>query len=229
MLVQETESHDPRSATHLPPTAVAHAHHRVYARPPNSTTQKDGLHVSDAAFGQVVILFFVACILVAFFAKSRELSFGKFFFVSLFLTPLIGLIWALLAQPEGSYRCPECRGWVAPEARKCRHCGSSITTTMEATEPTSTLGMTPTRLFVVLGGIVLVGMLLYSNSKQTHKEYEVCVNFKDRSHCATARGSTAEEAIHSAKDIACGLITNGSDELAACLHDVQPASVREVK
>jgi hypothetical protein len=54
------------------------------------------------------------------------------------------------------------------------------------------------------------------------------MNFKDRSHCATARGSTAEEAIRSAKDIDCGLITNGRDELMAC-NDVQPASVRQTK
>jgi len=84
------------------------------------------------------------------------------------------------------------------------------------------------RWIVVLGGIAFFGVLLYSTLQQTHLEYEVCMNFKDRSHCATASGSTSEEAMHSAKDIDCGLITNGRDELMAC-NDVQPASVRQTK
>lgn len=87
---------------------------------------------------------------------------------------------------------------------------------------------TQMRWIVVLGGIAFFGVLLYSTLQQTQKEYEVCVNFKDRSHCSTARGSTAEEAIRSARDIDCGLITNGRDEVMAC-NDVQPASVRQVK
>jgi hypothetical protein len=87
---------------------------------------------------------------------------------------------------------------------------------------------TQMRWIVVLGGIAFFGVLLYSTLQQTQKEYEVCVDFKDRSHCSTARGSTSEEAIRSARDIDCGLITNGRDELMAC-NDVQPASVRQVK
>ncbi len=87
---------------------------------------------------------------------------------------------------------------------------------------------TQMRLIVIVGGIVFFGVMLYSTFQQTHKEFEVCVTFKERSHCATARGSTAEEAVHSAKDIDCGLITNGRDELMAC-NDVQPTSIREIK
>lgn len=87
---------------------------------------------------------------------------------------------------------------------------------------------TQMRLIVIVGGIVFFGVMLYSTIQQTHKEFEVCVTFKERSHCATARGSTAEEAVHSAKDIDCGLITNGRDELMAC-NDAQPTSIREIK
>jgi hypothetical protein len=87
---------------------------------------------------------------------------------------------------------------------------------------------TQMRLIVVLGGIVFFGVLLYSTFEQTHKEYEVCVNFKGRSHCATARGSTSEEAIRSARDIDCEMVANGRDEIMAC-NDVPPRSVREVK
>jgi hypothetical protein len=87
---------------------------------------------------------------------------------------------------------------------------------------------TQMRIIVVVGGIVFFGVLLYSTMQQSKKEYEVCLAFKERSHCATARGSTPEEAIRSARDIDCELVTNGRDELMAC-NDVQPTSVREVK
>ncbi|MGH9745472.1 MAG: hypothetical protein ACRD59_05100 [Candidatus Acidiferrales bacterium] len=87
---------------------------------------------------------------------------------------------------------------------------------------------TQMRWIVVLGGVVFFGVLLYSTLQQTHKEYEVCLEFKGRSHCATAKGSTPDEAIRSARDIDCELVTNGRDELMAC-NDVQPTSVREVK
>lgn len=54
------------------------------------------------------------------------------------------------------------------------------------------------------------------------------MTFKGASHCSTATGATAEEAIRSAQGIDCELITNGRDELIACT-DLSPTSVREVK
>jgi len=87
---------------------------------------------------------------------------------------------------------------------------------------------TPMRWIMVLSGIVFFGVLLHSTLQQTQKEFEVCMTFRDRSHCATARGSTEEEAIRSAKDIDCGLITSGRDELMAC-GDTEPASVRQIQ
>jgi hypothetical protein len=87
---------------------------------------------------------------------------------------------------------------------------------------------TQMRWIIVLGGLVFFGVLLYSTLQQTQREYEVCITFKERSHCATARGSTPGEAVRSARDIDCGLIANGRDEVMAC-NDVPPASVRELK
>ena len=80
------------------------------------------------------------------------------------------------------------------------------------------------RLIIVFGGIVFFGVLAYSTLQQTQKEYEVCLAFKERSHCATARGSTPEEAIRSARDIDCTLITNGRDESMACTTSSRRAS-----
>jgi hypothetical protein len=86
----------------------------------------------------------------------------------------------------------------------------------------------PMRLIMILGGIVLVGILIYSSMLQTHKQYEVCVTFKGASHCATATGATSTEAIRSAQEIDCQLLTNGRDENMVCL-DSPAGSVREIK
>jgi hypothetical protein len=84
------------------------------------------------------------------------------------------------------------------------------------------------RLIMILGGIVLVGILAYSSFQQTHKQYEVCVTFKGASHCATATGATSAEAIRSAQEIDCQLLTSGRDENMVCL-DSPAGSVREIK
>jgi hypothetical protein len=81
---------------------------------------------------------------------------------------------------------------------------------------------------MIFGGIVLVGILVYSSMQQTHKQYEVCVTFKGGSHCATATGATSTEAIRSAQEIDCQLLTNGRDENMVCL-DSPAGSVREIK
>ncbi len=84
------------------------------------------------------------------------------------------------------------------------------------------------RWIMVIGGIVLVGILLYSSFQQTVKKYEVCMTFRSASHCSTATGATPDEAIRSAQGIDCELVTNGRDELMACM-DQSPTSSQQVK
>jgi Na+/glutamate symporter len=86
----------------------------------------------------------------------------------------------------------------------------------------------PTRLIIILGGIFFLVVVLYTTYQQMRHEYEVCVTFNGGTHCATARGATPEEAIHSAHDIDCGMLANGRDENIVC-GGTQPTSVREVK
>ncbi|MGA8221707.1 MAG: hypothetical protein WB780_08640 [Candidatus Acidiferrales bacterium] len=86
----------------------------------------------------------------------------------------------------------------------------------------------PMRWIMMVGGIVLVGILIYGSIQQTHRQYEVCMTFKSGTHCATATGATAAEAIRSAQEIDCELLANGRDENMVCL-DRQPTNVREVK
>jgi len=84
------------------------------------------------------------------------------------------------------------------------------------------------RWIMVLGGIVLLGVLVYSSFQQTREQYEVCMNFKGASHCATAAGSNYNQAVRSAQEIDCELLSNGRDENMVCLDNL-PASIRPVK
>jgi hypothetical protein len=84
------------------------------------------------------------------------------------------------------------------------------------------------RWIIVVGGVILVSVLVYSSFQQTRQQYEVCMNFKGATHCADAAGATYSEAVRSAQEIDCELLANGRDENMVCL-DTQPASVRPVR
>jgi len=84
------------------------------------------------------------------------------------------------------------------------------------------------RWIMALGGVALVAVLAYSSFEQTRERYEVCVNFKGATHCATASGSSYDQAVRSAQEIDCQLLANGRDENMVCL-SVPPASVRPAK
>lgn len=85
-----------------------------------------------------------------------------------------------------------------------------------------------TRWIILIAGLVFIGVLVYATMQQTRLEYEVCVNFKGHTHCATAKGATAEEAIRSAHDIDCGLLADGRDDNIVCM-STSPSSIREIK
>jgi hypothetical protein len=85
-----------------------------------------------------------------------------------------------------------------------------------------------TRWIIVVGALVLFGVLIYSSFQQTRQRYEVCVSFKGSTHCATAAGSSYEQAVRSAQEIDCELLANGRDENMVCLGN-PPASVRALK
>ena len=84
------------------------------------------------------------------------------------------------------------------------------------------------RWIIALGAVALVGALAYSTLQQTRERYEVCVSFKGASHCATATGSNYDQAVRSAQEIDCQLLSNGRDENMVCLAS-QPTSIRPVK
>lgn len=84
------------------------------------------------------------------------------------------------------------------------------------------------RWIIGIGAVALVGILAYSTLQQTREQYEVCVTFKGATHCATAAGSSYDQAVRSAQEIDCQLLANGRDENMVCLAN-PPAAVRPVK
>jgi hypothetical protein len=84
------------------------------------------------------------------------------------------------------------------------------------------------RWLIAAAAAVFLAVIISSTLHQTRLKYEVCVNFHGGSHCATAEGATAEEAIRSARDIDCELLSNGRDENVVC-GGTEPASVRQIQ
>jgi hypothetical protein len=84
------------------------------------------------------------------------------------------------------------------------------------------------RWIIALAIVAFVALLAYSSWQQTRERYEVCMAFNGRTHCATASGSSYDQAVRSAAAIDCQLITSGRTENMVCL-DNPPSSVRPVK
>jgi len=81
---------------------------------------------------------------------------------------------------------------------------------------------------IAVAVVLFVGVMIYSSYQETRTRYEVCMNFKGATHCATAAGANQDQAVRSAQEIDCELLTNGRTENMVCL-DQQPSSVRPIQ
>ena len=81
---------------------------------------------------------------------------------------------------------------------------------------------------VGLAAVLLFGVIVYSTLQQSAHKVEVCVDFKGRTHCATAAGESREAAVASGHQIGCSLVTSGRDENMVCLSQA-PASVKDLR
>ena len=87
---------------------------------------------------EIVIIWLVFCVLVGAWANSRGKSGIGFFFLSLFLSPLIGAIVVLIVGPNQSQleknkiqtehlkKCEHCAELIKDEAKVCRFCGREV-------------------------------------------------------------------------------------------------------
>lgn len=80
---------------------------------------------------------------------------------------------------------------------------------------------------IIFLAVVFVGVMAYSSLQATKDQYQVCMNYQGRSHCAVAQGRTPREAMRSAMEIDCGLLSQDRDQLMVC-EASQPASIKAV-
>ncbi len=80
------------------------------------------------------------------------------------------------------------------------------------------------RLVVVFVLAVVVVYIVTSSMGTAKVSCEVCVDFKGRQACRTARGPTRDDAIVTARDNACAQIVRGRTENILC-GGSQPTSV----
>ena len=85
-----------------------------------------------------IIVWLVLAILVGVFANNKGRSGVGFFLLAVLLSPLIGLVIALLVSPNekaleseaiangGLKKCPHCAELVKEEANLCKHCQSPL-------------------------------------------------------------------------------------------------------
>lgn len=91
----------------------------------------------------LLIVWLLFCALVGKWAASKGRSAGFWFFASFLLSPLVGALLVALSPkigdaslphdelgaaitPDTHVRCPECRELVRRDARKCKHCGTTL-------------------------------------------------------------------------------------------------------
>jgi len=98
---------------------------------------------------EIVLGWIVFSIVAGAIAGSKGRSGFGYFFLSLILSPLIGLLLAIglpsvtvassnnstpAQTPETHVKCPDCRELVLKDARKCKHCGTALTPESDMTE-----------------------------------------------------------------------------------------------
>lgn len=74
---------------------------------------------------------------------------------------------------------------------------------------------------------VVVAMVIFLSMGGAKVKVEVCMQYEGRTNCATASSKTREDAIRTATNSACALISGGVGGTFACEHG-RPTSIRTV-
>jgi hypothetical protein len=74
------------------------------------------------------------------------------------------------------------------------------------------------KIFVAVGFAALIGFIVYSATGLARVNCDVCVEFHGNTVCKPAAGTTQDEAVRTAVDIACSDLASGRTESIACSH-----------
>ena len=80
-------------------------------------------------------------------------------------------------------------------------------------------------LLGIVGFVVFLAVMTYSMMGNRKIRVEVCVAFNGRNSCRVASGPTKDEAVRTATDNACALVSSGMTETMTCGHQ-PPASIK---
>ena len=72
------------------------------------------------------------------------------------------------------------------------------------------------KLLIAAGFVALLGFIIYSTMGLAKINCEICVEFHSRTWCASAAGTTQDEAVKSAVSVACSDLAAGRTENIAC-------------
>jgi hypothetical protein len=84
--------------------------------------------------------------------------------------------------------------------------------------------MNKTTLIAILFALAVLATLIYSSMNLRQYSCEVCITYQGQNNCATASGTSREEAVRTASDVACAPIANGMTESIQC-SNTPPKSV----
>lgn len=80
-------------------------------------------------------------------------------------------------------------------------------------------------LWITIGIVLFIGFMIYSTRQQSKYRVEACMEFQGRTDCRTASGPTEQQALRTAVENACALISSGMTDSIAC-GNTTPKSVR---
>lgn len=82
---------------------------------------------------EVFSVWIILSVFVGYYAETKGKSGILYFFISLIISPLLGLVIALIAKPDESFvikkdgmkKCPQCKELIKKDAVICRFCHKS--------------------------------------------------------------------------------------------------------